>query len=96
MSKKDEYFARMESQIKRWDTEVDKLRAKSDQMSAEARAKFADQLKTMRANRDAAFKKLAQLQGASESAWQQMQAGVDEAWTSMRNALEKASSKFKK
>ena len=96
MSKKDEYFAKMESQIKKWDTEVDKLRAKSEQMGAEARAKFADQLKAMRANRDAAFKKLAELQGASESAWQHMQAGVDEAWQSMKNALEKASAKLKK
>ena len=44
MSKKDEYFAMMESQIKKWDAEVDKLRAKSDQASAEARAKFSEQL----------------------------------------------------
>src|SRR5437660_1242285 len=28
MSKKDEYFAMMESQIKKWDAEVDKLGAK--------------------------------------------------------------------
>ena len=27
MSKKDEYFAMMESQIKKWDAEVDKLTA---------------------------------------------------------------------
>ena len=96
MSKKDEYLARMESQLKKWDTEFDRLRAKSEQMSAEARAKFADQLKAMRANRDAAFRKLTELQGTSESAWQHMRAGVDEAWETMKNALEKASSKFKK
>ena len=40
MSKKDEYFATMESQIKKWDAEVDKLRATSDQMTADARAKY--------------------------------------------------------
>lgn len=96
MSKKDEYFAKMESQIKKWDAEVDKLKTKSEQMGAEARAKFADQLKMMRADRDAAFKKLQELRGASESAWQHMQAGVDAAWTSMKNALEKASAKTKK
>jgi regulator of protease activity HflC (stomatin/prohibitin superfamily) len=44
----------MESQFKKWDAEVDKLRAKSAQMSAEARAKTDEQLKAMRANRDAA------------------------------------------
>ncbi len=96
MSKKDDYFAMMESQIKKWDAEVDKLKAKSEQMSADARAKYAEQLKAMRTNRDAAYKKLQEMRGASESAWQHMQAGVDAAWASMKSALEKTSSKFKK
>ena len=96
MSKKDEYFAAMEAQIKKWDAEVDKLRAKGEQMSAEAGAKYAEQLKTMRTNRDSAYKKLQEMRTASESAWQNMQAGMDAAWTSMKNALDKASSQFKK
>jgi hypothetical protein len=96
MSKKDDYFAKMNSQIRKWDAEVDKLRARSEQLGAEARAKFAEQLGAMRASRDAAFKKLEELQGSSETAWQHLQAGVDAAWASMRSALEKASAKFKK
>ena len=39
MSKKDEYFTMMEAQIKKWDAEVDKLRARSHEVGAEARAK---------------------------------------------------------
>ena len=96
MSKKDEYFDAMESQIKKWDAEVDKLKAKSDQIGADARVKYVEQLKAMRANRDVAHKKLQEMRTASESAWQNMQAGVDSAWASMKNALDKASSQFKK
>jgi len=96
MSKKDEYFAMMESQIRKWDAEVDSLRAKGVQMSAEARTKCDEQLKAMRANRDAAHKKLQEIRTASESAWQNMQAGMDAAWGSMKSALDKASSQFKK
>ena len=96
MSKKDEYFAMMESQIRKWDAEVDKLRAKSAQMNADARIKYEEQLGAMRAHRDAAHKKLQEIRTASESAWQDMQAGTDAAWTSMKNALDKASSQFKK
>ena len=96
-SAKDEYFTMMDSQIKKWDAEVDKLRARSRrQLSAEARAKYDEQLKAMRASRDAANKKLQEMRAASESAWQHMQAGVDTAWASMKNALDKASSQFKK
>jgi uncharacterized protein HemX len=90
MSKKDEYFTMMESQIKKWDAEVDKLRASSAKMSADARAKYDEQLKAMRANRDAAHKKLQEIRTASESAWQNMQAGMDAAWASMKSALDKA------
>jgi uncharacterized coiled-coil DUF342 family protein len=96
MSKKDEYFAMMELQIKKWDAEVDKLRAKSGQMSAEARTKYEEQLKAMHANRDAAHKKLQEMRTATEAAWQHAQSGMDAAWASMKNALEKASSQFKK
>jgi hypothetical protein len=96
MSKKDEYFTMMESQIRKWDAEVDSLRAKGVQMNAEARTKYDEQLKAMRANRDVAYKKLQELRTASESAWQNMQAGTDAAWASMKNALDKASSQFKK
>ena len=96
MSKKDEYFAMMESQIRKWDAEVDKLKARSDLMNAEARIKYEEQLKAMRANRDAATRKLQEMRTASEAAWQNMQAGMDASWASMKNALEKASSQFKK
>ncbi len=95
MSMKDDYVAIMESQIKSWDTEVDKLSAKAEQMNADARAKYAEQLKTMRANRDAAYKKLQEMQAANESAWQQMQAGVDAAWAATKSATDQASALFK-
>ena len=95
-SKKDEYVTMMESQIKKWDAEVDKLRAKGAQLTAETHAKYDEQLMAMRASRDAAQKKLQELRTASESAWQQMQAGADAAWASMKKALDKASSQFKK
>ena len=96
MGKKDEYCATMESEIKKWDAEVDNLNAKAKQMGADARARYDEQLKAMRASRDAANSKLQEMRAASESAWQQMQSGVDAAWTSMKNALDKASSQFKK
>ena len=95
MSMKDDYVAIMESQIKTWDAEVDKLSAKAEQMNTDARAKYAEQLTTMRANRDAAYKKLQEMQAANESAWQQMQSGVDEAWAAMKSAMTQASALFK-
>jgi hypothetical protein len=95
MGKKDEYCATMESEIKKWDAEVDNLNAKGKQMSAEARVRYDTQVKAMRADRDLAYSKLQEMRTANESAWQHMQSGVDAAWTSMKNALEKAASQYK-
>ena len=96
MSKKDEYFDMMYARMEKWEAEVDKLRDRGHEMSAEARVKYDEQLKALRASRDTAHKKLQEMSAASESAWQHMQTGVDKAWASMRNALERASSQFKK
>jgi hypothetical protein len=87
---------RIRNRWKWWRTSSDKLRARSHEVSAEARAKLDEQIKVMRANRDAAHKKLQEMRAASESAWQHMQTGMDTAWASMKNALDKASSQFKK
>ena len=95
MGKKDEYCATMESEIKKWDAEVDNLNAKGKQMSAEARVRYDTQVKAMRADRALAYSKLQEMRTANESAWQHMQSGVDAAWTSMKNALEKAASQYK-
>jgi hypothetical protein len=51
----------------------------------DARVKYEEQLKAMRADGDAANKKLQEIRTASESAWQSMQAGMDAAWASMKN-----------
>ena len=95
MSKKDEYCVTMESEIKKWDAEVDSLNAKSKQMSAEARAGYDMRLKALRADRDLTYSKLQELRTANESAWQDMQSGGDAAWASMKKALDKAVSQYK-
>jgi len=99
MSIKDDYFAAMVSQFKRWDAEFGMLSVseKGRQVSgAAADAQFDEQLKGMRANRDVTYKKLQELRTASESAWRSMQAGVDAGWISIKSALDTASSQSKK
>jgi hypothetical protein len=92
MSLKDEYFAKMVSQFKRWDAEFGMLGEKGGQSSGAADAQFDEQLKGLRASRDAAYRKLQEIRTAGESGWRGTQAVVDAAWISMRMALDQASS----
>lgn len=96
MGMKEDYFAMMVSRFKRWDAEFGMLSEKGGQMSDAANAQYNEQLKAMRASRNAAYKKLQEIRTASESAWRGMQAVVDAAWVSMKNALDKASSQSRK
>jgi hypothetical protein len=92
MSLKDDYFAMMVSRFKRWDAEFGMLGEKGGQTSD---AQFEEQLKALRASRDAAYKRLQEIRTASESGWRSLQAVVDAAWIPMRIALDQASSQAK-
>ncbi len=91
MSLKDEYFAMMVSRFKRWDAELGMLGDKAGQASGAADPQFEEQLKALRATRNATYSRLQEIRTASESGWRSLQAAVDPAWTSMRTALDQAS-----
>jgi hypothetical protein len=91
-----EYVARMETQLKKWDADVDALAAASEKASADARAAYHDQIKDLRVSRDAAQKTFQEIRTANESAGEQMQAGMKAAWETMQKALEKVSSDLRK
>jgi hypothetical protein len=96
MSKKDEYMAQMQSQLKKWDAEIDTMTAKANEIGADARDKYYDQLKIMRASREAITQKMHDVSSASEAAWHDMQKGMETAWDSMKVAMEKMTNAFKK
>ena len=90
MSLKDEYFAMMTSQFRRWDTRFGMLTEDAGPTIASPDVGYDLQIKAMRADRDVAYRKLQEIRTANESTWRGMQAGVDEAWVSLKNALERA------
>ena len=96
MSMNSEYVAMMETQLKKWDADVDALAAEGEKASAEARAAYHAQIKDLRASRDAAQKTFQEISTANESAGVQMQAGMKAAWETMQKSLEKLSSDLRK
>jgi len=95
MSKRDEYVAKLKTQIDEWNVQVDKLEARAKQLSASARIGYDEQVKALYQQREVAKAKLAEIQAASDGAWEDLRHGVDGAWTAFRDALEKAASRYK-
>lgn len=95
MSTKDEYVRKMHSKLDLWNAEIDKLAAKADQAGAEARAEYYKHIEELRAQGEAARKRLDELQQSSESAWEDTKAGVEMAWNAIGEAVDSARSRFK-
>jgi hypothetical protein len=93
MSSNSEYVSSMQARMKQFDKDVDALSAKA---GANARAAYDEQVKDLRASREAAHKQLLQLQAASESAGAAMQAGMQTAWDTMQAALKKVSADLRR
>jgi lipid II:glycine glycyltransferase (peptidoglycan interpeptide bridge formation enzyme) len=93
---RDEYIAKLKSQIDQWNAEAAKWEAKAKQAQAGAQAEYARQLEQYRARREAAMGELKRVQSASADAWKDMMQGADAAFKSMRDAFEKARREFGK
>jgi len=93
---RDEYVAKLKSQIDQWNAEATKWEAKAKGAQAGMQAEYMRQLDQFRVRRDAAMGELKRLQGASTDAWKDMMQGADAALKSMREAFEKARREFNK
>jgi chromosome segregation ATPase len=94
MSMKDAYIEKLQAQLDEWNAEVDKLKARVDSASADAKIDYYEQIDKLRKEQLEAQKKLIELQGASETAWEDVKAGVESAWDSLESAIKKAASRF--
>ena len=84
-----EYVAKMKEQLKKWDADLDALAARGEQANEDARAACQEQVKALRASRDAAQKSFVQMRAAGEKAGAQMKHGMESAWTTLRKGLDK-------
>lgn len=95
MGTHDDFFKKMDAQLKKWDADVDTLTAAGEKASAESREIYAEQVKALRADREAANKKLREMRAAGQAATLEMKSAVDVAWEAMKKGLDRASSNFK-
>ena len=93
---RDEYVAKLKSQIDNWNAEAAKWEAKAKHTQAGMQAEYERQLAQFRTRRDAAMNEMRRLQNASADAWKDMMQGADTAFRSMQAAFEKARSQFQK
>lgn len=89
MKTRDEYVARLKSDLDKWNAEA----AKWEKQATDARKQYLDALN---ARRDEAMYQFKLLQGASANAWEEVAKGAKKALDEMEAAMSKARTHFEK
>jgi uncharacterized coiled-coil DUF342 family protein len=95
MPGKDSYVQKLHTKLDEWNAEIDKLKAKADQVEAEKRAEYYREIENLRQKRSTLENKLEEVRSAGEEALDDLKSGVQNAWDTMEEALKSARSRFK-
>jgi len=91
---KDDFLKKMKEQYDdlnyRWNIERNKLEAKSQHLSAEARQKMEKEWEELGKMRQRLKEKIIDLEVAGENAWDEFKDGAEDAWEDVRQGTEKA------
>lgn len=95
MNDKDLYREKFEAILKEVKAQIDLLEAKADQVKAESKIEFKQQIQSLRQKRDSLSQKVDQFKQSSGEAWQDLKAGLESASKDLKGALGKAMEHFK-
>jgi len=88
------YKDKMQARLDEFGAEIDKLKAKSERAGADAKIAYQEQIVQLRAQKDAAAKKLSELDDAADDAGEDLKSGIEDAWHSLGEAIKTAKSRF--
>ena len=94
MGMREAYQDKSESQLREWDAEIEKLKAKADKADAESRIKYYEELEDLHTKRSRIANRLREMKEAGEDKWEDFKVEVERAWDDMRNSLQRASSRI--
>lgn len=93
--KRDAYVEKMKIKLDEWNTKIDALQAKADQVKPDMKAEYQSQLQNLKEKRDKAQEKLKELRETSKSAWEDLKAGAECAWEDLAKAVKAATSRYR-
>jgi SMC interacting uncharacterized protein involved in chromosome segregation len=96
MKNREEYIDQMTAQLKEWSKKIDELEFKARAARADARITYENRIRDMKSKRESVIKRLQELKGAGNEAWESMADGVEAAWGEFKHAFTEAKDKFKK
>jgi len=95
MNEKDAFEEKMDAKFREWRAKTEQLKAKKDQLDAEAKLEAERRIHELETKQESARQKLDELKLAGTDAWADLRTGVENAWSEISSAFESASTHFK-
>lgn len=95
MDRKDAYVEKFEAQLAEWKADIDKLRARADSASADAKLDLLEQIDRLRSKRDEARDRLDEIRKAGEDSWKDLRDRSEKAWGDLSTGIREALNRFR-
>lgn len=95
MSDKELYQQKLQAQLDLWKADIDKLKAKATEATADAKIELHQQIDVLESKLDEGKVKLAEFKDASHDAWESLKDSAESVWTSIKSSFSDAKEKFK-
>lgn len=91
---RESFQQKLEAQLIEWHEEIDKLKAKANEIEATAKMEYELHIQSLEASCRSAQKKLNELQQAKDDAWLDLKSGVEKSWSELGHSIKSAVLKF--
>jgi hypothetical protein len=83
-----DYKAKLDSQMKQWNTKLEELKTKAAGASATAKADLDKHISELKELESAAKKFVVEVEGVTADSWHKMHQGLEQSWSKLSTAVE--------
>lgn len=95
MEKRDLYLEKISAQIEQYSAKLAGMRGKANEVRADMKLEYLNQVEKLEVKRDGLKEKYQQLRKSSESSWEDIKEGTENAWNELKESVAKATEHFK-
>lgn len=95
MESREFYKEKIESQLAKWKTSIERMKTRIERAEVDAKAKLYEQLDGLQGKRAKAEKLLADISATSQQAWDEIKSGVEHGWRDLSRTAKKTMDKVR-
>jgi multidrug resistance efflux pump len=91
----EKYHGKIEAQLNQWDAEINLLKAKTQNATADAKINYQKELEELESKKIVVMKKVEELKTSGAEAYEELKNSVDKACTELKHGFDSALARLK-